>query len=143
MQVSMNKLSHTPTKGEAKKFLADVYLLMNEGREVLWETGKSLKDSNDQAVIADYASFVEEAMLVLSDCWRESINIENGKVVFRFPDTIRTDDGSSTVFSRGEFLIHMINKIDGFGKEFGLELGLRKKLNTKTSYQLFHNNGKV
>ena len=129
------------TKGEAKQFLAEVYTIINRGRKILWETYSALQDVNDQIVINEYIGFIDDAIAVLETRWRDTIIVEHERVMFRFPDNIRTEDGSSTVFGKGQLLTHMLNVMDKFGEEFGLELGLRKELNTTESYKLFHGNG--
>jgi hypothetical protein len=129
------------TKGEAKQFIAEVYTIINQGRKMLYDTCEALREPNDKIVLSEYIGFIDDAMSVLEERWRETITSENDRVMFRFPDNIRTEDGSSTVFGKGQLLTHMLNVMDKFGEDFGLDLGLRKELNTTESYKLFHGNG--
>jgi hypothetical protein len=131
------------TKGEAKQFLAEIYTIISHGRMILIETCEALQDANDKIVLNEYVGFIDDAMAVLEGRWRETITLEHGRVMFRFPANIRSADGSTTVFGKGQLLTHMLNVIDKFGQEFGLELGLRKELNATDSYKLFHQGSKA
>lgn len=129
------------TKGEAKQFLVEIYTIIDHGSKILAETREALTDANDKIVLAEYIGFIDDAMSILEGRWRETITLEHGRVMFRFPANVRSADGSTTVFGKGQLLTHMLNVIDKFGEEFGLELGLRKELNATESYKLFHENG--
>lgn len=122
------------TKRDAKMYLADVCSLMIEGRNAMLDAYHRLNEID----LYDYAGFIDDAVELLREEWRSTIRVEDGKVVFRFTENIRTDEGNITVFSKDQILFRVLKSIDNFGKEFGLDLGLCTQMRKTASYKTFH-----